>query len=379
MRLRIPLFIVLIALVLAVLPVQAQTATPTPPDPNGQITFPPPVYLLRGEAEVRGSAALPGMSTFFLEYQALADGTLTPNPDGDWFPATLPEQGSISDDVLGTWNTALVPDGLYALRLTMNVANEVLHHVISPLRVENDVPDFVVQPTLAATPTAFTRPTLAATPTAISATATATATVDANVRTGDSTLYDVVGFLLAGDSAEILGRSATGSGWYYIQLDNGRRGFVSPSVVNVSGSISGLPGFNPPATPTPTFTPTPDAFGDLLANGHSLVPERPTCNEPFKVQVNITNAGSRATSSAVTVLLQDYDVATNTLTTSQAVTLPIMEPGDNFVAVFDLTIGQFPGEDHRFVVTIDSGSQVNEENETNNTYSATYRLRRGAC
>ncbi len=353
---------------------------------DAQIVWPPPVYVLRGTVEILGTADLPGQLTHFLEFRRLADDLSVPDPNAEWTPITLPNRLPVEDDVLGEWDTTDTEDGLYELRLTINVRGSGAQFFnVTPLRVENEF-DADAQgaiPTLELiriTPTrVLTRPTLAATPTAISSIASVTARVDSNVRSGDSVSYAVVGSLLAGETAPVIGISATGSGWYYIQLENGRRGFISPTVVNVSGNLANLPTFFPPATPTPTYTPTPTAAGDLMINGHATVPDRPRCGEQFDVQLNVTNAGTLPTNSSVLVRIQDVDIASGVVTTVGTNFVPVMQPGANFVVVIPITISSFPGTDHRITATVDANNQVIETNEGNNSYTFDYRLRQGVC
>jgi hypothetical protein len=119
-------------------------------------------------------------------------------------------------------------------------------------------PTAIALPTLIPTPTGFqSLPTLIPTPTAFSTTPEATARINGNVRAGDNTGYAVVGSLVENQRVPLIGRSSSGSGWWYVQLPNGTRGFVAPSVVIISGDTSNLPRINPPATPTPVASPTP--------------------------------------------------------------------------------------------------------------------------
>ncbi len=93
--------------------------------------------------------------------------------------------------------------------------------------------------------------------------------LDANVRAGDSTLYAPIGALLQGQSAPILGVSSTGSGWWLIQLSNGRQGWVAPSTVMVTGNLANIPVMTPPqptATPTPVATSTPTLPDATITN-----------------------------------------------------------------------------------------------------------------
>ena len=78
-----------------------------------------------------------------------------------------------------------------------------------------------------------------------------------NVRQGDSTAYAIVGRLVSGESAKIIGVSSRGNSWYRIVLDNGEIGWVAPDVVQVVGNIRSVPMIAPPPSPTPSITPTP--------------------------------------------------------------------------------------------------------------------------
>lgn len=392
------LLLVIGMLYTAIIPLQAQNPTPEPfvveigseedVDPNMNIAFPLPVYVVSGEFSVIGTVNVPNMSSYFIEFRPLrTDLTMEAADEIPWAPATLPTNDVVDNDIIGVWDTRLTPDGLYELRLTVNVTGQAARfHVVTPIRVDNENAPFVFgQPTPTpisiqrATATPIGRSTLPPTPTAFTGEPTVTALTDANVRAGDSTAYDEVGFLLTGESARIIGRSSTGSGWWYIQLSNGRRGFISPTIVSVQGDTSNISLINPPATPTPTFTPTPPSTGDALINGSELIPDRPRCGEEFTVQANVTNAGSRQFSSGGTVLLQNVHISSGTVTTTSSAGFPALMPGQNHVVVFDITVSQFPSEDHRLILTVDSLNQILEEDEDNNIFTINYRLRQGTC
>ena len=293
MRRILLLLMVLCALVGGV---QAQVVEPLPEaeiNPDVNITWPPPVYVVRGAFEVRGTANLPGMTNYFIEYRPLP-GAWRPAPtaltdaepveteaveseateeaeDTPWIPVTLPSPAPVVEDVLGVWDTTLEPDGLYELRLVVNVQNEAEPVVfrVSPLRVENEPPPFAITPTPEPTATplptqaevasATPLPTLQPTPTAFDPTPRVTPNRDiaVNVRAGDNTGYSIVGTLSPGEFARIIGRSSTGTGWYLVELSNGQRGWVAGDVVELVGNAANLPLVNPPATPTPVATATP--------------------------------------------------------------------------------------------------------------------------
>jgi uncharacterized protein YgiM (DUF1202 family) len=419
----------LLALLLAVVLVAgafAQDIAPaTPPATSDQvaISFPPPVYVVSDEVPIVGSAAVAGMSSYFIEFRPLVlpdPAQPTPVPDTQdtrpWFPATLPQTAPVSNNLLGTWDTATAPDGMYELRLVVNVSGQAPRFFrVSPLRVLNNPSALspfaqqVVQPPIApptgntgllATPTPFggvnasIQATQAAVATALAGGSTTgsgsvaplpsggapfvVATTDVNVRSGDSTAYPRIGGLLAGERADVLGISDSGSGWYYVQIPNGRRGFVAPSAVRVEGATGNLARFTPPPVPvTPTPTPLP-AQGDLVANPPSFS-TTPTCNQKFTVFVNIANGGSGATLSPAKVTISDRHVASGTISNVSVLDIPTLAPGENYVVAAEMTVSIFFSEEHDIVVTVDSSNQVAETNENNNVTTRRYVLAQGGC
>jgi hypothetical protein len=364
-------------------------------DPAINISWPPPVYALSGSVQIRGSANLPNMTSYFVEFRELTlepanEGgapTATPDPNAEeepWFIAILPGADPVIDDVLGVWNTQTTADGLYELRLVVNVANQTPQFFrVSPVRVLNQPPDFLVEldaTQVVPTPTpAAGRPTLAATPTAFDTTPRVTANVNANVRSGDSTGYEIIAVLQVGQTARVLGLSTTGNGWYYIELVDGSRGWIAPSTVTAAGDIRSVPRVNPPATPTPPATNTPPPQGNLTGSPPSISPNPPTCNVSFSVLVNITNTGSARTASPVAVIIRDVHVATGTVQTSVTREVPQLDPGQNWVVGADFTVSTFFNEEHRIEVLIDPSNQAPETNESDNTLSSNYILQTGAC
>jgi hypothetical protein len=81
-------------------------------------------------------------------------------------------------------------------------------------------------------------------------------TVIANVRSGPGTVYDVVGSIPAGGSAEVVGKSAGGE-WWYINFAGGSGGhaWVAGSVVTANCIPATLVVIAAPPTPTNTVTP----------------------------------------------------------------------------------------------------------------------------
>jgi uncharacterized protein YgiM (DUF1202 family) len=368
---------------------QAQTATPTlePVNPNANVSWPPPVYVLRGQFTLRGSANLPNMSNYFIEFRPLNPDATVADEDALWTPATLPSTAAVQDDVLGVWNTTSAIDGLYELRLTINVAGSAPTYVrVAPLRIENTPPPFAptevppLQPTL---PQAEL-PTLQPTPTAFDTSPRVTATRNANVRRGDSTLYDVVGSLNAGDTVPVVGVSSFGTGWYYVQLPNATRGWVAPSVVTVEGDLRSVPAVAPPpppATATPTPQPTSAATINLVAGNFRFDPPSPKCNETFSVYLDVANFGSQTFfGSASIISIQDFRRADGAFQVGTSGLIPTINPGQTVnVGPIQIKVGTFYNEEHRLVMTVDSNNLVLETTEADNTKEAIYVLQRAAC
>lgn len=364
-------------------------------DADIAISFPPPVWVLSDSVDIVGTADVINLSNYFIEYREIRfpDPTsteATPDPETLWFPATLPGNRAVSNGVLGTWNTSTIRDGLYEIRLVINLTDGTQETFrVSPLRVENDPQDSIAglppASTLQATPTNLpggggVRPTLAATPTNIgTGQPTVRALVDANIRSGDDTSYPRVDSLLRGEQATVVGISSFGSGWFYIETVNGRRGFIAPSVVEFTGNIATLTLINPPPPPTPPATATPVTTANLLVSGIELQPFPPQCGESFDILINVTNSGTGATSTSGSLTVIDRNNRTGITTASTVGAFPIINPDGNFVVVASLTVDTFFEEDHTVVITLDSNGVIAETNEGDNVSSVTYTLGQASC
>jgi len=350
----------------------------TPADPNANITWPPPVYTLSGEFSVRGTANVQGMINYFLEFRRLNDDLSPADDTIPWNPAILPTPGPVVDNVLGTWSTSVVPDGPYELRLTINVSSgQPVHARVSPLRVQNTAPPFALSPTVPAIPTLVPQfvptsvpdqalPTLFPTPTAFNTSPEAVAVINGNVRAGDSTGYAVIGALQVNEQVTVVGRSSTGSGWWVIELPNGQRGWVAPSVVRVTGDLRGLPRISPPYTPTPIASPTPPLPDAVISNVH--FDREITEGKNFQVIVTVYNASG--------VFLPGVSVACN------------FSPQDEFFSTFIDGLNGNSQIDVAIVARLDDGGGKNttancavdvnnlvaEVNENNNYFSLTGKL-----
>ena len=407
---RLLLLMVLPVLVGSALAQQIEPLTPPTGTEQIAITYPVPVLAVSGQVTIAGTVSVPNLSNYFVEFRPLVitgPGTPTP-PEGNWFPATLPSNRPVTNNVLGVWNTTTAPDGLYELRLVVIAGGRTQFFRVSPVRILNNPEALSPFASVLAAPTqtppgvspsgpAATQAALATlfasqsgavrTPAAPQPTPALTgpevvANTNANVRLGDSVAYPTVGSLLAGARAPIIGISSTGSGWYFIQLPNGRTGFISPSVVRVEGSLLGIQVVTPPpvpATPTPVATATPVTQADLALSGIRPEPNPPVCLQAFNVFINATNFGSGPSAGPANVRVQSVHVASGTVASSGTAQVPVLAPGQNFVVVIPLNVGVFYNEGHELVATINFDNAVPDTNPANNTIRFSYTLAQGGC
>ncbi len=379
-------FLVLgLLLMLCITGAQAQEIAPMPDaeiNPDANISWPPPVYVVRGEVEIRGSANLPDMTNYFVEYRSLLEALTAATTDVPWLPATLPRSEAVVDDVLGVWDTTTEADGLYEIRLVVNhvgSAPEIFE--VRPLRIENEPPPFaqvtltpVVTtnpiPTIAPTEPAEPTATLQPTPTAFDPTprVTPNQSVSVNVRRGDSTDYQAVGFLEPGETARIVGRSSSGSGWYYIELNSGQRGWIAGGVVQVLGNTAGIPFIDPPATPTPIASPTPN-LPDASIVGVRYDRGEIKEGEEFQIIVRARNNSGvflPDTTVLCTIKPQGREVSAN------VGGLNAFEERD---VAMSIRINRGGGSNITVDCAIDVNNLVAETNESNNYFGITTLLR----
>lgn len=104
---------------------------------------------LRGDVEILGSANADRFQFYKVEYAAAT------NPDG-WAAVSSTIGRPVVNGRLDIWNTRTVPDGLYALKLTVvdDRAQEVCRAVVSQLQVANAGPRASATPPEPPSPTA---------------------------------------------------------------------------------------------------------------------------------------------------------------------------------------------------------------------------------
>lgn len=87
--------------------------------------------------------------------------------------------------------------------------------------------------------------------------------VPTNCRVGPGKIYDRVGALLVGETAEVVGRDPTGNYWYIRNPDQPNDFcWLWGEYATVTGNFTALPIFTPPPTPTPS--PAFDMYYDGL-------------------------------------------------------------------------------------------------------------------
>jgi len=114
---------------------QENTSPPAPEDMGAHILWPPPVSEVWGTGEVIGTAAIPDMAYYYLEYIELTTELTIPQ-NAPWIPATTAITVPVSNGPLVTLDTSIAPDGVYALRLVvLNNSGEVFTDIVQPVRL----------------------------------------------------------------------------------------------------------------------------------------------------------------------------------------------------------------------------------------------------
>lgn len=108
----------------------------SPEDIVAIITSPVDGQQLFGLANIVGSAGHPtAFDSYTLEYIDQSD------PNASWLLVQQTVRQQIQNNILGAWNTIVVPDGVYRLRLRVTLTDgQVGESVVSNLRVINSQP-----------------------------------------------------------------------------------------------------------------------------------------------------------------------------------------------------------------------------------------------
>lgn len=79
------------------------------------ISYPTDGLTVSGVVEVRGIAAHPSINMYQIRYAAGSE----PTGGSQWVDFAIVQGAQVEDDVLGRWDTTLVPDGVYTLALAV--------------------------------------------------------------------------------------------------------------------------------------------------------------------------------------------------------------------------------------------------------------------
>jgi hypothetical protein len=238
------------------------------------------------------------------------------------------------------------------------------------------------------TPTFTAMPALTAMPT--QCTPLVTSTVNANVRSGPDTAYDIVGSLSLGQTATLVGRNDANT-WWYIAYPGAAGGYawiagsvVMPSCVPAVMQVVAAP-------PLPTTGPVADASSndsgdaeddstpeflivemvtlgaDLRPVGMSVSPNPATQGEEVHVQVGVKNDGNVASGSFTVQWWSTHSKLGCGWTVSS------LAPGESANKTCSYTYGGWANYDIKLV--IDSGNAVAETNEDNNSMARKLEVR----
>jgi hypothetical protein len=153
---RLGFFLAVITLFLAF---SGVTTAQSPDEIAALITSPVDGQQLFGLANIVGSASHPTAFDYFtLEYNDQSD------PNAPWLLVQPLVRQKAQDDILGAWNTNMVPDGVYRIRLRVFLTDgQAGEYVVSNLRVINSQPTPV--PTVGGLEATQTAPTPGPSPT----------------------------------------------------------------------------------------------------------------------------------------------------------------------------------------------------------------------
>lgn len=113
--------------------------------PAVAITSPAPGEAVRGGVTITGTTGISGFTSSQLDFSYASNST------GTWFALQASTQ-QVTDAALAVWDTTLITDGDYILRLRVFTEDGTLQEVTVPVRVQNDTPILTPTPVLTSTP-----------------------------------------------------------------------------------------------------------------------------------------------------------------------------------------------------------------------------------
>ena len=180
---------------------------------------------------------------------AITNGGIATNP-----PVTVPIDTQVAQMVAATLAAQTV------------LANSLA----SPTSMPTDTPQFTFTPSL--TPT-FTYTSTSTIP-------MVSVSVNTNCRSGPGDPYSILGVLVVGQTAEVVGHSPLNDNWIVKLPGSAVTCWLWAQYATVTGNTAGLPVVNPPPTPTPT-----GSFNVVYISTQ-------TCSGSYGIKFQITNTGS---------------------------------------------------------------------------------------
>jgi len=168
--------------------------------------------------------------------------------------------------------------------------------------IVTNTPEFTPTPSLTPMPSLTYTPTISLTPNY----PRVSVSVETNCRSGPGTVYDKLGVLRVGETAEVVGRDS-GSGNWIIRLPS------NPAIIcwlwrnyaTVVGETTAVPVFTIPPTPTQKFTSTPEAsfsvsYVDVTA-----------CAPAYAFHFQVNNTG-KVTWESIRIVITDTTASSTT-------------------------------------------------------------------
>jgi hypothetical protein len=142
------LLLLLCGVFLAVVIEAAPDRSPQEQGPEAVITSPRDRAVVRDKVSIRGTATHPEFWKYEVAYGP------EPNPGDQWILIGVVHETQVVDNVLETWDTTLLPDGNYSLRLrVVRRDGNFQEYFVREIAVANTQPTDTPTPEVTATPT----------------------------------------------------------------------------------------------------------------------------------------------------------------------------------------------------------------------------------
>ncbi len=189
-----------------------------------------------------------------------------------------------------------------------------------------------------------------------------------NVRSGPSTVFEILGQMNEGEQAQVIGASRDNT-WVVIDF-RGRQGWMSAPLLDIFGNLNTVPIIDSPPTPTPAATATaaPPQEADIVVESAIASPSPIIVNQPFNVNVVVRNNGNTAAGQfAIAATFPPNGVFTSA-------TIPGLGPGQAISATLSGTLSNTGF--YSVVIVADLNDDVPEgPGEGNNTsYTFSYAI-----